>query len=282
MGKRTIGDTESSRRIYDAIQAIAMHGYANPENGAWYGASRVIGFVAKIHDSGDLAGTIDVQEFNNGGYHQGVLLTAIQNNKSGLVVIPKLYSEVVVALDAALNKEFVSLYSHADMVQIRTHNETSIGAVETKPYTLEDDVEMDDLKPTGNAAEARFSSSSPKAEVYATDSDGHKGRVEVTPGQVVVESEGGSNIRVNEDKVTISASETLIGGENANHPAVLGDKLAEILEDMLKYLSSMTTTTQLGPQPPINLSSYVALYAKVKSFKEMTSGFLTPNVKIKE
>lgn len=104
MMKSSVGNTEEIRR---AIQSIALRGYVNGATGAVKGTNKIVGFVAKIHKDGELAGTVDVQEYNgvslenvsdnNLGYHEGVYLSAIQNNKNGMVIIPLRISQSFLA-----------------------------------------------------------------------------------------------------------------------------------------------------------------------------------------
>ncbi len=119
----------SNAIIRDAIRRIALKGIVNNATGAVRGTGRVSGYVAKIHDdeSDELFGTIDVQEYvqlavdendeMQMGYHEGVLLSAIQDNSKGYVIVPKLYSEVLVSHDSDSGTEYVSMYSHVDLRQ---------------------------------------------------------------------------------------------------------------------------------------------------------------------
>jgi hypothetical protein len=51
---------------------------------------------------------------------------------------------------------------------------------------------------------------------------------------------------------------------------------------MLNYASQIKTTTQLGPQPPLNLASFIALKAKISAWKGAHSGFLTQKVQVQK
>ena len=121
---RTINDVgiNANRRIYDAIQAIAGHGIINPRTGTTYRGNGVSGYVAKIHDdpSDEYYGTIDVKEWNTltgsetdielEGYHTAVRLSAIQESSKGFVIIPKLYSDVMIAEEPTTGTEYVTMY----------------------------------------------------------------------------------------------------------------------------------------------------------------------------
>jgi len=62
----------------------------------------------------------------------------------------------------------------------------------------------------------------------------------------------------------------------------LGVELANVLDELLGYIGQIMTTTMLGPQPPINVASFIALKAKIASFKGAHSGFLTKKVQIQK
>ena len=91
--KKHLTDHSSNEMIREAIRSIALKGIVNRQTGIVRGTSKVTGFVAKIHTDEDdeLFGTIDVQEYADWsiaesedakiGYHEGVLLTAIQSKK---------------------------------------------------------------------------------------------------------------------------------------------------------------------------------------------------------
>lgn len=76
-----------------------------------------------------------------------MFLSAIQNNDNGLITIPYLNSDVVIATDPDTLKEYVVAYSHADTVQIDTHTKTIIGVTETKEFEeSEDSPDVDQLE----------------------------------------------------------------------------------------------------------------------------------------
>ena len=51
--------------IRNAIQKIALHGIYNPRTDTLNGIGSIIGYVVAINTEGELAGTIDVQEYIN-------------------------------------------------------------------------------------------------------------------------------------------------------------------------------------------------------------------------
>ena len=102
-------DVGGENALREAIRKIALQNIADPNNGAVYGARRISGYVAKVNDDF----TVDVQEYLDEadfkgekiGYHEGVYLSAIQSNPNGYVIVPKLYSEVVIVKDPVTKTE---------------------------------------------------------------------------------------------------------------------------------------------------------------------------------
>ena len=63
MSKNKHNDISCNQTIREAIQKIAWRGMINRDTGAIKGTAKISGYVAKIHTDGELAGTIDVQEY---------------------------------------------------------------------------------------------------------------------------------------------------------------------------------------------------------------------------
>ena len=97
--KKHLTDHSSNEMIRDAIRAIALKGFVNRQTGTVRGTSKVTGMLRKyiLMRADELYGTIDVQEYPDWaveeteeapiGYHEGVLLTAIQNDTNGYIII---------------------------------------------------------------------------------------------------------------------------------------------------------------------------------------------------
>ena len=151
-----------------SIGQMARQGMTGPD-GAVRGTKKILGYVCAIHEDGDLAGTIDVQEFNyepdeypimGTGHHEGVLLSAIQDNSEGILIVPMLYSEVVIVQNPTDGREYVQMYSHAKRIQLLAHSiegeddgEIEIGVTETEKLVETDDgLDKDyyELEPTKN------------------------------------------------------------------------------------------------------------------------------------
>ena len=144
MTKKKHPDLSSNQIIREAIQKIALHGLVNKSTGTIRDTGKTVGFVAKIHTDGELAGTIDVQEYyslsmesnddKKIGYHEGVYLSALQDNANGLLIIPKLYSEVVISIDPETKTEYVSMFSHVDVIQLDSHDTITVGVREREEF----------------------------------------------------------------------------------------------------------------------------------------------------
>ncbi len=193
-------DLSANEAIYEAIRQIALHKLVNPKNNVIKNTSRISGYVTKIHtdENDELYGTVDVQEYNDSlannqakdeglpvGLHEGVFLSAIQNNDNGLITIPYLNSDVVIATDPDTLKEYVVAYSHADTVQIDTHTKTIIGVTETKEFEeSEDSPDVDQLEKTGLHAHTEYTKEYAKTEVAKSDKNEEKSIFEVTADQI--------------------------------------------------------------------------------------------------
>lgn len=332
------GELRANETIYDAIRQIAFHKLVNPRTNVMKNTSRTAGYVVKVHTEADdeLLGTVDVQEYNIAseanrqaiedglmvGLHEGVYLSAIQNNENGLVVIPYLYSDVVIATDPETLREYVIQYSHADMVQVDAHSKVIIGATETKEWEeSEDSPDVDELEKTGVHAHTTYTPTSILTEVANSEEDTDKSSVEITAEAITAKRDKGvatmdaeqvsaqydekakitlnaeqSEAKYDKAQLLMDASQLLakydakeiviksdgvyLGSGSASEPAVLGNQLATLLVDWLGTLSQMMTPTMMGPQPPVNLAKFVALQAKVNTYKASTSGILSKIVKV--
>lgn len=299
-------DLSANEAIYEAIRQIALHKLVNPKNNVIKNTSRISGYVTKIHtdENDELYGTVDVQEYNDSlannqakdeglpvGLHEGVFLSAIQNNDNGLITIPYLNSDVVIATDPDTLKEYVVAYSHADTVQIDTHTKTIIGVTETKEFEeSEDSPDVDQLEKTGLHAHTEYTKEHAKTEVAKSDKNEEKSIFEVTADQIKALHDKAQIVldakeilaKYNAKEIVINDKGVYLGSGKATEPAVLGNQLATILIDWLGALSSMLTPTMMGPQPPANVAKFVALQSKINSYKAATSGFLSKTVKVSE
>lgn len=300
--------------LRDAIRKIALQNIADPKNGAVYGARRISGYVAKVNDDF----TVDVQEYLDEadfkgekiGYHEGVYLSAIQSNPNGYVIVPKLYSEVVIVKDPVTKTEYVSMYSHVDVIQLESSDTVTIGVVEREDLDLDSDdsPDVDQLEATGLSGKTTYSKDSVKTEVIDEDNekdsfvevksdsvdmsvnDGDESTVHIDKDKIELER-GGSKTTMEDDantmengneKVKVTNSVVYLGSDSGTSHAVLGEELADILMDFLGYCAGIKTTTLLGPQPPLNVPQFIALKAKITAWKASTSKFLTKKVEVQK
>lgn len=312
-------DLSCNQTIREAIQKIALHGVVNRSTGVIRNNEKTTGYVVKVHTDGELAGTIDVQEFLNLsiegdedtkiGYHEGVYLSAIQDNSNGMVIIPKMYSEVTIVTDPATQIEYVSMFSHVDIIQLDSHEKVLIGVTEREEYQPDDEEgpDIDELEETGVHAQTVYTKDAITTDVQGEDSSAHvthtldskqiavvvgedkssqtidQEKIQLKHGDSEVILKDDSNVMKHGDSsVTIKNKTVFIGSESGVDDAVLGSELATILMDMLDYMSQIKTTTQLGPQPPLNMAQFIALKTKINSFKNSHSGFLTKKVQIQK
>lgn len=309
--------------IKKAIQRIALQGHVDPSSGVWHDSARITGYVAKIHDdeSDELFGTVDVQEYNTRsfiqeendvkfGYHEGVYLSALQNNKEGYLIIPKLYSEVTIALDPESRKEYVVMFSHVDLIQLDSHEQIRIGVREREEFDNDEDGDdIDELKLTGVSTNIELEKDSITTTVVADkdakntvtqvmDAEGLKQTIgedkssqTMTQKEIVLEhdkanmtlDDSQAKIEIGKSAVIAEDGTVYVGSKSGTDDAVLGQQLASILSELVGYLGQMMTPTMMGPQPPANvLGSFISLKAKIQSFASSHSGFLTQKVQIQK
>ena len=301
--------------IREAIQKIALHGVINPKTNTTYSNEGVSGYVVKVHLDDEMAGTVDVKEYSNtilseegGNIHEGVLLSAIQGN-TGLLVVPKLYSDVLIAKDPVTNLEYVTMFSHVDVLQLDSHDTITIGVKEREEFdeSSEDGDDINELPETGVHAVTKYQKDSITTEVTDGEDNTTTQKIDTEKFEIISGDDKSKQI-INQDgvsiehddskmildndksvlekgksKVQIEDGTVYLGSTSGTDDAVLGGELADILMDFLGYLAQGQTTTQLGPQPMINqVPNFIALKAKIQSFKAAHSGFLTNKVLVQK
>lgn len=208
--------------VFRSINQIAKNGMTGMD-GAVRGTKKIYGYVCAIHEEGELAGTIDVQEFNyepdeypimGTGHHKGVLLSAIQDNQNGVLIVPMLYSEVTIVQNPTDGCEYVIMYSHAQTIKHIAHSiegedkgEIEIGVFETeKPIETDDGLEKDydQLEPTKNKANTIYKSTSITDQIVSPDDEeGFKQEKTVEHKIITV---GDTKITIDGENVTIETS----------------------------------------------------------------------------
>lgn len=319
MSKQKHTDLSSNQIIRETIQKISRHGLFNPANNTLRGTERIAGWVAKIHTEGDLAGTIDVQEFATSsinssddvkiGYHEGVQLSAIQDNSKGLIIVPKLHSEVVIVMDPVTYTEYVSMFSHVDVIQLDSHDTITVGVREREEFDegSEDSPDIQDLEETGVFSKTTYLKDSITTEVQGEDEANHTKHLMDSEKVETVVGDDKSSMTMDQEKIHLkhNKAETILdeeqhtskfggsmvkiedgtvflGSDSSTDDAVLGVELATILSELVGYLGQIMTPTMMGPQPPVNMASFISLKAKIDAFKSSHSGFLTKKVQIQK
>lgn len=204
------GQINQIRKAYkDFIQRTAFQGKMDME-GNLMGTRKISGYVAAIHDEDDdeLVGTIDVQEFNyeldeyeyeGAGYHEGVKLGAAQINNCGFLIVPLLFSEVVIVQNTSTQEEYVIGWSHAKMIQLKAHGSVQLGVVEHEAFNLTDDgleKDYDELEETGRKSLTDYT------PTYIAD-------------EVSVDGEGLIQVKTAEQKtIEVGSTKIFIDGSN--------------------------------------------------------------------
>lgn len=193
-------------------------------NGGVYGTRKIQGYVCNVHPINDekdeLRGTVDVQEFNcepseekieGAGLHKGVLCSAIQSNKSGLYVMPSLYSDVIIVQDPVSLEEYVLMCSHVDTIQMQSRTGIKVGVVETEPFDEndEDSPDMDDLEKTGNSAYSEYNKS---RIIHAVRTNNGNVFVSQSPDGIAISAKDSKITITSDGKISISAKEVEFKG----------------------------------------------------------------------
>lgn len=270
-----------------SMERIAM----SPGGMAGVGTARMIhGYVAKIHDDGsdeefpEYGGTIDVGEYpdetasSEPVIHKGVLLAAATTTDGGFLIVPSLFSDVTIFMDAATRHAYVVNFSRVDIIRLDTRTETTIGVTETEKLDPSDEngPDYDELQPTGNETSTRYTSTSvtttarndkdkEATTVLEAESITHtvdKAEVKQTADKVV-QKVGSTSVAVTDGKVTL-------GDENATEPLVLGNELAQLMLDFLTECSKIMTPTLMGTMSPLNFPNFVSLTSRIQKFLSKT------------
>lgn len=285
--------TENSQRmIAEAIRKIALGRSLDrinmaPSGTGGVGTARMIhGYVTQINnEDNEYCGTIDVGEYPDETastepiIHKGVLLAGVQDNSTGFLIIPTLYSDITIVMDAATSNSYVLNYSHADIIQLSAHNEAVIGVSETEELDSEDENSPDynELEKTGNETSSRYT---PNSIVTTVKNKNDKlSIVEIQPEQIHQQVDKSESIqtsdkiqqKVNSTTLTIADNKVTLGDEAANEPLVLGNQLAQLMMEFLTECSKITTPTLMGTMPAINVPNFASLISKIQKFLSKTS-----------
>ena len=225
----------ASSRFAEAIQSIANKGLLDRDGRPLY-TGKISGYVCNVYPEGDeWEGTIDVQEFGKYdnysedgaiavGLHEHVRISAIQNNKSGFLLVPQMYSEVVIVQDPTSQDEYVIQFSHVDVVQLQSHQKVSVGVTDTKEFEedKDDDKDFDNLDRTGSSAHTYYDKDSIKEVVTEHDKE------DDDPEKV---QDGTVSRTVTKDGIVEQVGEkTVITTENTKKTLQIGENLTITLD----------------------------------------------------
>lgn len=282
----------SQRMIREAIRKIALGRSIDRVDMSHcgtggVGTARLIhGYVAKINNEDDeYLGTIDVGEFPDETassepiIHKGVLLSGLQDNSGGFLIVPTLFSDVTIVTDAATKYAYVVNFSHADFIQILSHTESVIGVAETEELDAEnnDSPDYDQLKKTGNESSTRYTTD--VIQTLVKNKNDQQAEITVTAesiAQKVDKSRFNQTTdkleqNVNGTSVVVADKKVTIGSEDASEPLVLGNELAQLMLDFITECSKIMTPTLMGTMPAVNSPNFPSLASKIQKFLSKTA-----------
>lgn len=285
------------RMISEAIRKIALGrsidrvAMATDGTGGVGTARLIHGYVSKIHDNpsdeeySDYAGTVDVGEYPDESasvgtvIHKGVLLAAAQDYSGGFVIVPTLFSDVTMILDAATRHCYIVNYSHAETIRLESHSETFIGITETETLDPESESSPDynELAPTGNEAHTRYGADGIASTVK---NEGGKESSVVQSAEGITQTVDRSEVvqtgdkiahKVGSTSVAVANGKVTLGDEQATEPLVLGNELAGLMLDFMTECSKIMIPTMLGTMQPLNFPNFISLSTKIQKFLSKTS-----------
>lgn len=292
-----LGGDRNQLLIKEAIRKIALgrsidRVNMSPGGTGGVGTARMIhGYVAKIHDDpsdeefAEYGGTIDVGEYPDEtastGHiiHKGVLLAGVKDNSGGFLIIPTLFSDVTIVSDAGTKYMYVLNFSHADLIQINSHHEVTIGVTETEELDPEsnDSPDYDELEATGNQTKTTYTATT--IDTVVKDDGGKQAEVHIDPENInqtvdqaainlsadqVETKVGGQALTVTEQKITV-------GSQDATEPLVLGQQLAMLMQEFITECTKIMTPTLMGTMPAVNAPNFAPLLSKIQKFLSQTA-----------
>ena len=290
-------DKSNQLVIREAIRKIALGRSIerinmSPGGMSGIGTARMIhGYVAKVHDDPadsefkEYGGTVDVGEYPDETasaepiIHKGVLLSAASNNEGGFLIVPTLFSDVTIFMDAATKYAYIVNISHANIINLTAHTEATIGVTETEELDPDSDSspDYDELEPTGNETSTKYTATTVTTTVK---NDKDKEATVVMDAETITQTVDKSEVKQTADKVVQKVNSTTIavadnkvtlGDENATEPLVLGNELAQLMLDFMTECSKIMTPTLMGTMPPVNFPNFISLSSKIQKFLSKTS-----------
>ena len=263
----------------------------SPDGMSGIGTARMIhGYVSKIHDDpsdeefSDYGGTVDVGEYPDETastepvIHKGVLLSAATNSEGGFLIVPTLFSDVTIFMDAATRYAYVVNFSHVDIIRLDARKEAVIGVTEIDELDAESDSapDYDELEPTGNAASTKYTAGSVTTSVK---NDKEKEATTVIEAESITHTVDKSTVtqtadkvvqKVNSTTIAVADNKVTLGDEQATEPLVLGNELAQLMLDFLTECSKIMTPTLMGTMQPLNFPNFISLTSRIQKFLSKT------------
>lgn len=211
-----------SGAVRRAVNSMARDGLVGMD-GAARGTKKIWGYVCAINEEGELAGTVDVQEYNyepdeyvemGTGHHKGVRLSAIQDNKSGIFIVPMLYSDVIIIQNPIDGVEYVAMYSHArhirmvsDSIEGEDDGKVEIGVTEVEKFNETDDgldKDYNELDPTKNQTITTYTAESIVDQVISPDDENGLKQEKTAEHKII--TVGDTTITIEGQNVTVKTS----------------------------------------------------------------------------
>ena len=270
---------QNSPALSRAIKQVAKSGAVN-KRGAVVGTQKIQGYVCYVHDdkSDELFGTVDVQEYdedyddaeNGAGFHEGVLVSPISKGSDGYLIMPEMYSDVIIVQDPVTHEEYVITCSHANKIKLKSQGNVEIGVVELGEYI--DEESLDDVQKTGKSALTTYQ----KDCIESNVTDGSSSGV-VRLTKELIESKVGNDsssnsmtlngdsfeVNVGENSISVSGNSIELGGSTDN--VVLFSKLDSFLDQLLTILASTTA----GGNPLSSAAQFTAMKIQIKTIKSL-------------
>ncbi len=208
-----------------------------------------------------------------------MLLSAATNSEGGFLIVPALFSDVTIFMDAATRYAYVVNFSHVDILRLNARTETVIGVTEMEELDPENDSspDYDELETTGNETSTHYT---PTAVTTTVRNDKDKEATTVIDAESITHTVDKSEVRQTADKVVQKVNSTTVavadnkvtlGDENATEPLVLGNELARLMLDFLTECSKIITPTLMGTMSPINMPNFISLTSRIQKFLSKTS-----------
>lgn len=207
------------------------------------------------------------------------MLSAATSDKGGFLIVPTLFSDVTIFMDAATRYAYVVNFSHVNILRLNARQEAIIGVTELEELDSSSDTspDYDELEATGNEAITKYTPTS----AVTTVKNGQDKEASVSiDAETITHTVDKSEVKQTADKVvqkvnstTISVADNKValGDENATEPLVLGNELAQLMLDFMTECSKVMTPTLMGTMSPINFPNFISLTSRIQKFLSKTS-----------